>query len=179
DRLDRAGTRQFVSVEGHAATCADIQHQAIGRGLIVYRRAAPYPSMVNFDAPDRGICTVQRARTNTPLQALTLMNDPAYVEMAYAFGDRIASASDDNAERFDFAFHAAFARRPTAAELSHLNQIYLERVTAFRSDPEAAKQLIDGVRGYHQAKHQDNAELAAWFYVATVLFNLDEMITKP
>ena len=62
------------------------------RGVyVVWKRAAPYPSFINFDAPDRGSCTVNRGRSNTPLQALTLLNDPAYAEMALALADRILS----------------------------------------------------------------------------------------
>ena len=63
------------------------------RGVyVIWRRAAPYPSFVNFDGPDRGACVVQRPRTNTPLQALTLMNDPVYTEAALALADRILTA---------------------------------------------------------------------------------------
>ena len=81
---------------------------------VVWKRAAPYPSFVNFDAPDRGSCTVNRGRSNTPLQALTLLNDPAYVEMALAFADRVLSESPstDDRSRLQYAMKLAVARAP-------------------------------------------------------------------
>lgn len=151
------------------------------RGIyIVYRRAAPYPSMVNFDAPDRGSCVVARPRTNTPLQALTLINDPAYLEMALAFADRILgeSPSKDPGERIDRAFQIAFSRNATPDEIRHLRKVLDERLTHFKVDPEAANELLRNVSGYYQSTHRNRVELASWFYIGNILLNLDEMVTK-
>ncbi len=151
------------------------------RGIyIVYRRAAPYPSMVNFDAPDRGACTVERPRTNTPLQALTMLNDPAYVEMALAFADRILTESDSPsvAARLHTAYRIAFSREALPAEIEHLSEVVAERVEHFTKDPTAAQKTIAGASRVYQAQHSDPAELAAWFYIGNILLNLDEMVTK-
>ena len=96
------------------------------RGVyVVWRRAAPYPSFVNFDGGDRSACVVGRPRTNTPLQALTLLNDPAYVEMALALAARvlseIPSASDE--QRIERAFELVLSRKPVVAEAAALSAL--------------------------------------------------------
>jgi hypothetical protein len=151
------------------------------RGIyIVYRRAAPYPSMVNFDAPDRGACIVNRPRTNTPLQALTLLNDPAYVEMALALADRILTESPraDSHTRLGHAFQIVLARPPTDAESKFLAGLVQRRLAHYESDPASAKTLAAGASTVYSPKHEDRTELAAWFFVANILLNLDETITK-
>ena len=82
------------------------------RGVyVVWRRGAPYVSFTNFDAPDRGACVVRRPRTNTPLQALTLLNDEAYVEMAMAFAYRITEINEATVDsRIQFAYRSALSR---------------------------------------------------------------------
>ena len=129
------------------------------RGLYtLWRRHAHYPSFATFDAPDRSACTVQRSRSNTPLQALVLLNDPAYVEMARALALRIAGhegAGGDPGRKLDYAFRLVLARAPTPSELAALRRI-----------PQP-----DG------SKAPDENE--AWYDVATVLLNLHETITKP
>jgi hypothetical protein len=151
------------------------------RGIyIVYRRAAPYPSMVNFDASDRGACIVKRPRTNTPLQALTLLNDPAYVEMALALADRILTESpaSDVQSRLDRAFRTVLAREPTDDEREYLAALVENRLTRFEADPAAAEKLLRAASVVYKTKHASRADLAAWFYIANTLLNLDETITK-
>ena len=148
------------------------------RGIyIVYRRAAPYPSMVNFDAPDRASCTVKRPRTNTPLQALTLLNDPAYVEMAYAFADRVLTEAKTG-DRIDYAFRLATGRAPKASERTRLGELLDERTTHFGENPEAVDTLLGNPNFIYEARHDDRKELAAWFFLGNVLLNLDEAMTK-
>jgi len=151
------------------------------RGLyVVWRRGAPYASFVNFDAPDRGTCVVQRPRTNTPLQALTLMNDEAYVEMALAFAGRVlAEAKGDGPEaKIEFAFKAALSRSPRPAELKFVKSLLLKRHAFFEKNTKAAAEIIGGIKGWKAPKGLDAAELAAWFFIANILLNLDETITK-
>lgn len=151
------------------------------RGVyIVYRRAAPYPSMVNFDAPDRGACTVKRPRTNTPLQALTLQNDTAYVEAALALADRILCECSETKSkaRLEYAYRIVLTRLPKEAESLYLTDIVEQRLQHFTENPDNAKTLIAEASSVYKPKHKDQAELAAWFYVASVLLNLDESITK-
>ncbi|MFG0332886.1 MAG: PSD1 and planctomycete cytochrome C domain-containing protein [Maioricimonas sp. JB049] len=97
----------------------DTDEDRYRRGIyVVWRRSAPYPSFVNFDAPDRGACVVNRSRTNTPLQALTLLNDPAYVEMAAALALRIATAEVDSPrERIEYACRICMSRQPVTEEV--------------------------------------------------------------
>ena len=151
------------------------------RGVyVVWRRGAPYASFVNFDAPDRGACVVARPRTNTPLQALTLLNDEAYVEMAMAFAGRILAepglANDE--QRIDFAFRVALTRPPSPVEVAYLNQLLAKREAALAAEPKAARQLVSGVKNWRMPAGVEVGDLAKWFTVANVLLNLDEAITK-
>ncbi len=95
----------------------DTDENRFRRGVyVVWRRSAPYPGFVNFDAPDRASCVVNRSRSNTPLQALTLMNDPAYVEMAASLAARIIAdqPGSDPRTRITYAFRLCVARTPHA-----------------------------------------------------------------
>ena len=151
------------------------------RGIyVVWRRAAPYPSFVTFDAPDRAACVVQRSRTNTPLQALTLLNDPAYIEMAFALAGRMMTNRPDatDAERAAYGFRLCVARRPSSRESGILMATYRRELESFRSRPGTAKQLIDDIRRWKPPAGVDPDRLAAWFAVANLLLNLDETITK-
>jgi len=143
----------------------------------VWRRSAPYPSFMNFDAPDRAACVVKRPRSNTPLQALTLQNDPVYVELARDFADRIVgegrSLSSD--EQLSYVFRTAVARRPREAELKALRDVCESAGDRYRGDGTALKSVI----GKHVLPTGVSAiDWAAWFNVAQVLLNLDETITK-
>jgi hypothetical protein len=150
------------------------------RGVyVVWRRGAPYVSFMNFDAPDRGTCVVRRPRTNTPLQALTLLNDEAYVEMAMAFAGRILTEGEDGSEaKIKFAYKAALSRAPRLAELTYLNKLILKRRAQFGKNPKKAADLIASVKGWKAPEGMNKSELAAWFYIANILLNLDETITK-
>jgi len=151
------------------------------RGIyVVWRRGAPYPSFVNFDAPDRASCVVQRARTNTPLQALTLMNDPAYVEMAMAMAGRILTEApaDDVASRATYGFRLATGREPNARELQAVSDLVTREKKQFESDPKLAEALINDIEGWKPPRDLSRVDLAAWFFAAHVLLNLDETITQ-
>lgn len=147
------------------------------RGIyVVWRRSAPYPSFTNFDAPDRAICVVNRSRTNTPLQALTLLNDPAYIEMARAFSKRIVRRDSgwNDQQRAEYAFQLAVARKPRADELATLLQMVQGQRERLGKDKTLVQQLVSK----EDRDSKDLVELAVWFYVANILLNLDETITK-
>ncbi|MDF1712865.1 MAG: PSD1 and planctomycete cytochrome C domain-containing protein [Akkermansiaceae bacterium] len=149
------------------------------RGIyIVYRRAAPYPSMVNFDAPDRSSCTVRRPRTNTPNQALTMLNDPAYVEMALALADRILTESADPSERIDHAFQLALSRRAMPREVKILEELTLNRSAFYKEHPEKVSEILGSPRFFYKPRHESLVELATWLHVANALLNLDEALTR-
>lgn len=146
------------------------------RGIyVIWRRSAPYPSFVNFDAPDRASCVVKRSRTNTPLQALTLLNDPAYVEMTTALARRMASDHSEMTidQKIEYGFRLCMSRKPKPSEAKHLLEVFQRELARFEKNPKIAQQLLGKTHG--KAKP---SELAAWFYVANILLNLDETITK-
>jgi len=149
------------------------------RGIYVYwKRSMPYPSMTTFDAPNREVCAVQRPRTNTPLQALVLLNDPAYVEAARNLAQRVLKEGGPDPEaRMVHAFRLCVARPPTDRERSVLLDLYRKQLDRFRSDPKAAEALIK-VGESPRPEGLDPADLAAWTAISNVLLNLDETITK-
>ena len=154
------------------------------RGLYtIWRRSAPYPSFVNFDAPERSSCVVQRPRTNTPLQALTLLNDPVYVEAAGALARRITNEapSADDAGRVEFGFGLVVGRKPSNEEQAVLREVLHQELPRYQADPATTKKLLAAAH-LDQAKPAMNeaaaAEWAAWYHVAEILLNLDETITK-
>ena len=149
------------------------------RGMYTFwRRTTPYPAFMIFDAQDRSECVVARPRTNTPLQALTTLNEPLFVESARVFAQRILTdGSDDDAGRAEFAFRLATARVPSAAERSAiLESLPLERAH-FANSADAAKALI-AAGDYQRAEGLDPVEHAAWTAIANALLNLDETITR-
>jgi len=150
------------------------------RGLYtVWKRSSPYPSFVNFDATARIACTVQRSRSNTPLQALTLLNDPVYVEAAMALAKRTLTerphASAD--ERIRHAFQLCLTREPTVAETRILRTL-LEQQVAVQGAKTIAPTPVSLTGKFTLPPQISAAEFAAWQAVAAALLNLDEMITK-
>jgi len=143
-----------------------------------WKRTCPPPSLATLDAPDRETCTVRRSRTNTPLQALVLMNDPTYVEAARKFAERILrEGGDSTKERLAFAFQCVTSRPPTATELAVLAGVLERQQGVFRADPGAAKKLLAIGESPADAA-LDPAELAAWAMVASAILNTDEAVTK-
>jgi Protein of unknown function (DUF1553) len=137
------------------------------------RRTAPYPGLTVFDAPSREFCTARRVRTNTPLQALTTLNDPVFFEAARALAARtLKEAAAAAEERAALAFRLCTARRPNAAELAPLLSFEKQQLDRFRADPDAARKVAGA------GPPAETAELAAWTMVANVLLNLDETLTK-
>jgi hypothetical protein len=142
-----------------------------------WKRTCPPPSLNTFDAPDREFCTVQRARTNTPLQALVLLNDPTYVEAARVLAARIVENSKDDAARMKDAFRCVTGRFPKPAEAAVLLASLSSELQRFRAEPEAARELI-AVGDSSPPKGVDAAQLAAWTFLCSLMWNLDEAITQ-
>lgn len=143
-----------------------------------WKRSAPPPSLVTFDAPDRETCVVRRARTNTPLQALVLLNDPTYVEASRKLAERmLREAGNSPEERIALAFRLALSRKPSQRETASLLKT-VERVTAsYRANPAAVEELLKVGETPRDSK-LDGTELAAWTIAASVILNLDETLTK-
>jgi hypothetical protein len=142
-----------------------------------WKRTSPPPTLVTFDAPDRETCTVRRSRTNTPLQALVLMNDPTYVEASRKLAERMMKQAENADERITLAFRLATARRPTAKEIDVLRRVFNRQLDVYRKDRKAALKLL-GVGEAPRDERLPPAELAAWTVVASVILNLDETVTK-
>ena len=148
------------------------------RSLYTYwKRTMPPPNMSAFDAPNREVCTVSRSFTNTPLQALVLLNDPQFVEAARAFAERILHRSGDDTERLEHAFRAAVSRPPTAKELAVLHRALARERSTFAATPAAAAKLLAIGEAPRDAGLAP-IEHAAWTQVAAVLLNLSETITR-
>ena len=149
------------------------------RGMYTFwKRTSPPPTMAMFDAPSRESCTVRRARTNTPLQALVLMNDTQYVEAARHLAQRMMTGAGSTPEdRIVFGFRMVTARHPTIDERGVLLDAYAAHLAEYRNDPQAALELIS-VGDSERDQTLDASELAAWTMIANLLLNLDETITK-
>ena len=139
------------------------------RALYTYwRRSSPYPTMLTFDGAARDVCQSRRLRTNTPLQALNLLNDRAYLDCAAALGRTMAAAgAADPAAGVAAAVKRLLGRAPTETESKQLLALREKARAAYARDEAAAKQVGDSV------------EHAAWTLVANALLNLDEVVTKP
>ena len=148
------------------------------RGMYtVWKRTVPPPSLTIFDAPDREKCTARRGVTNTPLQALALLNDPTYVEAARALAQRaLRTGGKSDRDRIDFAFKLATARTPDQQERAVLLDSLQEFRTSYRQNQAQASKLLS-IGESKTDPHLDAREVAAWTTLASMILNLDETIT--
>jgi hypothetical protein len=138
------------------------------RGLYTFwKRTAPYVTFALFEAPSREVACTRRARTDTPLQALALLDDPAFVEAAVALARRMLDASERDSERIEFGYRVCTSHHVDAARLAVLERLLATSRETFARDPEAAK-----------ARAGDSEELAAWTSIASVLLNLDDTLVR-
>lgn len=148
------------------------------RSLYTYwKRTAPPPAMMAFDAPNREICTIDRGNTVTPLQALVTLNDPQFVEAARAFAEKILAHPGDDAARLGRAFAVCLARTPRPAELAVLAGALARERARYTKDEPAARAFLAIGESPRNASIPV-AEHAAWAQVATLLLNLSETITR-
>jgi hypothetical protein len=143
-----------------------------------WKRTSPPPTLTTFDAPDREVCTVRRSRTNTPLQALVLLNDPIYIESSRKLAERILTeAGPTPQERINFVFRLATSRLPSPTEMQVLEQAYERQTARYHGNPQLADKLLHvGESGINP--QLDKPELAAWTMVSSIILNLDETVTK-
>ena len=167
--------------EGFSAQSYEQSHgpDLYRRGMYTFwKRTVPPASLATFDAPDREKCTARRALTNTPLQALVLMNDPTYVEAARALAQRtLLEGGRDERRRIEYAFRLATARTPSGKEAGVLRTLLRGRLETFRKDRQSAAKLLS-IGESPRDPALDAAELAAWTMVTSAILNLDETITK-
>jgi hypothetical protein len=143
-----------------------------------WKRTVPHPTMNVFDAPDREVCIVRRSVTNTPLQALTLLNDPIFVEAARKLAERsIHEGGATPDARLAYAFRLATGRRPDDTEANILRSTFAKMLAAYRTDESGARSLLTvGASGFDPSIPVE--ELAAYTAAANVILNMDEVITK-
>ncbi len=163
-------TAQFF-VQDHGA---DLYRRSM---YTFWKRTSPPPQMSTLDAPDREVCTVRRPRTNTPLQALVLMNDPTYVEASRKFAERLLLAARTEDERLALAFRTTTGRTASDRELAALRKVYHEQLARYRKNVASAVDLLKVGEAPYDNRF-DLSELAAWTMVASTLLNLDETMTK-
>jgi hypothetical protein len=148
------------------------------RGLYTsWRRSSPYPSMAQFDAPNREVCTVRRIRTNTPLQALVTLNDPVYVEAAQALARSMIAHSENPADRIQYAFRHCLLREPSDAEVKRITDLSSVVAKEFEGQSQQAEQMATMPLG-PLPEGGNTIDFAAWTVVANVILNLDEMFMK-
>ena len=173
------GLWEDVSVERREKYQPDPGDGIYRRSMYTFwKRTCPPPAMTVFDAPDRETCLVRRSRTNTPLQALVLLNDPTYVEAARKLAERVLLANTDDSARIDLAVRIVLARPPGPAEQQELRQLVDVGRKHFAAEPAAAAELRKVGRAVADPRIPDD-ELAAWSSAMSVLLNLDEAITRP
>jgi len=158
-----------------------VQDQGEGlyrRSLYTYwKRASPPPSMMTFDSAGREICTVRETRTNTPLQALTLMNDVTYVEASRTLAQRMMTEGGRSPEdRIGFAYRSATARQPSKAQTQILLDSFRYNLDRYQTDRKAAENLLHEGESPVNPK-LDKSELAAYTTVASLILNLDATVT--
>ena len=143
------------------------------RGLYTFaKRTTPYAMTATFDGPSGEACLARRDRSNTPLQALSLLNDTVFMECARALGQMAAKAGGDEAQRAELIFRCCLTRPPSGEEREKLVQFYKTQLARFANGELKAADVLEAKEGEHLN------EQAAWTAVARVLMNLDETITK-
>ena len=172
EELSRGET--FTAQEYHESTGPDLYRRSM---YTFWKRTVPPAALTTFDAPDREKCTSRRLITNTPLQALVLLNDPTYVEAARVLAQRaFAESGSDPSVRTRWIFREATGRQPTPTETRVLLDLLQRRRNHYKQQPGEAAKLIH--IGASKPGNMEATELAAWTMLASTVLNLDETITK-
>nr|WP_161501228.1 DUF1553 domain-containing protein [Rhodopirellula sp. SM50] len=167
-----------VSLNGGLRYSQDKGEKLYRKSMYTYwKRSAPMPNMMIFDAPSREKCVVARARTNTPLQALVTLNDPQFVEAARALARRLIQSETDDRKRIDLAYRLTTARPASERETSVLLAILADQHERFTADPDSAKQFLS-VGELPRDESIDAIRHAAWTVIAQMILNLDETLTR-
>jgi hypothetical protein len=145
------------------------------RGLyILFQRTVPYPQLMNFDEPNANLACTRRERTNTPLQALNLLNDPVFVEAAQGLAFRLMRESTGPfRDRLNYAYEVALGRTPSTHEAERMGKFFDDTSRTLQANPQTVAALFP-----NQIEGVPQSEAAAWVEVSRVLLNLDEFITR-
>ena len=168
-----------LSLGGNVRFVQDHGEKLYRRGMYTYwKRSSPAPSLTIFDTPTREKCVLRRSRTNTPLQALVLLNDPQYIEAARSLAQKVTLEAGDSIDaRIVLAYRLATAHGPSTKTLTLLKKAYEEELAVFQKDPERAKKLL-GVGESKRDAAIDEAEHAALTIICSMILNLDATVTK-
>ncbi len=168
-----------VSLSGNVRFVADKGRRLFRRSMYTYwKRSAPAPSMIIFDAPSREKCVVKRQRTNTPLQALVTLNDPQFIEASRHLAARILrEGGDTDADKLEFAWKLVTARAPSMSKIQTLKDLLDDQLKLFKSEPVKAKQHLE-VGDTERDASLDQTQHAAWTVIANLLLNMDEALTR-
>ena len=167
--------KELSGIVYEAGTGTDLYRRSL---YTYWKRTVAPPSMMNFDASDREVCTVNVKRTNTPLQALNMMNDPTFVEAARNVAALVLRGGPPNAAgRIGEVFRRVLGRPPTPGETEVLETLLASYMDLYEANLDAAESLLS-VGDSEGAAQADPRELAAYAGVASVVLNLDEAITK-
>jgi len=142
-----------------------------------WKRSAPHPGMLAFDAPTRETCTIQRQNTNTPMQALVTLNDEQFVEASRAFAEKILTSNNDTFEsKLDFAFETATGRPADSTRIDVFKELYNYQKKIFDTEPQRATDLLSV--GDYKSSTLDKTEHATWTILASTILNLDETLNR-
>ena len=187
DLMGGAGVKPFqppglwaeVGLGGNPKFRQDSGDKLYRRSIYTYwKRSAPPPNMLIFDAPTREVCTIYRPRTNTPLQALVTMNDPQFIEAARFFAERLLKEAPDNPEeKASYGFELVTLRKPSPKELTAIMGVHKASLATYTKDKAAAEELLK-VGDAPSDKSLAPEQHATWTVVANLLLNLDETITR-
>ena len=143
-----------------------------------WKRTCPPVQLSTFDAPDRETCTVRRARTNTPLQALITLNDPTYLEASRKLAERVLREGPaDFAQQLQFLFRTVTCRLPSDRELEVLTRTWQQQHSHYQQHPQAIDSLL-AIGESPADKSLDGLQLASWTMLASAILNLDETVTR-
>lgn len=150
------------------------------RGLYTFfQRTVPYPMLIAFDSPDSNLSCTRRERSNTPIQALTIWNDPVFFECSQTLGKRIVEETQQKNtsldDRIQHAFQICLTRKPSTDEIGIIKQLYHDQSKLLKSDPTAVSKLTTSQKVPGGSTPQ---EVATWIIIGRVLMNLDEFVTR-
>ena len=175
-----AGLWEDVAFQGSttATYMQDKTSEIYRRSLYLFwKRTSPHPVMMSFDAPSREACVVRRPRTNTPMQALITMNEPAFMEAARVFGERLVKTKQNSVDRIQLAFSIALGRSPTKVEQTILLSAVERYDSKFNLIPKDAEEIVK-VGLAPVAPNLPKNQVATWTMIASTIFNLDEFLTQ-
>lgn len=167
--FDSSNTAKYVRDKGET-----IYRRSL---YLFWKRTSPHPIMLNFDAPMREACTVRRFRTNTPLQALTTMNEPAFLEASRTMAERVLRREESDEARIREVYEIAYGRSPKPAELAVMRGALARYREKYGKDAPAAEKLLK-VGDFPRSTKIPATEHAAWMLICSTLMNTDEFLTQ-